>query len=55
LAAASMSRSMSNSMVMLERPSWLTASMVLIPSMPLIWSSTGCVMRLSTTEADAPG
>ncbi len=55
LAAPSMSRSMLNSMVMAERPSSLTDSMVSMPSTPDTRSSISCVMRVSTTFAEAPG
>ena len=54
-AAPSMSRSMSNSMVIFERPSSLTDSMVRIPSTPETRSSMSWVMRVSTTLAAAPG
>ncbi len=55
LAAPSMSRSMANSMVIADRPSSLTDSMVRIPSTPEIRSSMSCVIRVSTTLAEAPG
>ncbi len=55
LAAPSMSRAMSNSMVMAERPSSLTDSTVRMPSTPEMRSSMSWVMRVSTTLAEAPG
>ena len=54
-AAASMSRSSENSMLMLPSPLLLCDSMVSTPSMPDSASSSTCVMRVSTTAAEAPG
>ena len=55
LAALSISRDSSNSTLILERPSRLLERMVLIPSMPAMASSIGCVILVSTTAAEAPG
>ena len=55
LAAASTSRSTSNSTVIRERPSSLRDSMNRMPSTPAIRSSTISVIRVSTTFAAAPG
>ena len=54
LVAASMSRSTSNSMRMLERSSSLSDSSFRIPSMPAIRSSMAWVILFSTTAAEAP-
>jgi len=42
-------------MLIRELPFWLLESMVLMPSMPASASSSGLVMRVSTTPAEAPG
>ena len=55
LAAASMSRDRVNSMLIDDRPLTLRDSIVSTPSMPESASSSTCVMRVSTTLADAPG
>jgi hypothetical protein len=55
LAAPSMSRPTSSSMVMTERPSSLIDESVRIPSTPATRSSMSWVMRDSTTPAEAPG
>ena len=55
LAAASISRSSVNSSVTPERPLRLLDWIVSMPSIPDSASSSTCVMRVSTTAADAPG
>jgi hypothetical protein len=54
LAAVSISMPSSNSTVMEVRPSELVDLMVRIPSMPLMDSSRGSVIRDSITSAFAP-
>jgi hypothetical protein len=54
-AAASRSRDRANSTVTRERPSSLDEEIVRIPSTPTMRSSIICVMRVSTTAAEAPG
>ena len=54
LAASSMLRSSENSMFTLERPSRLVELMRSTPWMPAICCSTGSVIRLSITSAEAP-
>src|SRR5688572_5665447 len=55
LAAASMSRDSENSIVTDATPLRLRDSTVSMPSMPATASSSTCVIRVSTTAADAPG
>ena len=55
LADASMSRLRVNSRVTEARPLTLRDCRVSIPSMPDSASSSTCVMRVSTTAAEAPG
>ncbi len=54
-AAASISRSSENSMLMLPSPLLLWDSIVSTPSIPDRESSSTCVIRVSTTAAEAPG
>ena len=54
LAASSMSRSSANWIVMRESSSALEDVSFSMPSMPATASSMGCVMRDSTTGAEAP-
>ena len=54
LAAPSMSRSRPNSIVMVERSSWLREVISTTPGRPATWSSMTWVMRRSTMSPDAP-
>ena len=53
-AASSMSRSSVNSSWIIDTPSSLLELMASSPAMPAMRSSIGCVMRVSTTAAEAP-